>query len=56
MESSFPVLFLDMNDDLLTPSDDDPVGAVTTGSLFGEKPETMKELPIIKREEHAVST
>ena len=54
-ESRVPVLFLDLNDDLLTPSDDDPVGAVSTGPLFGEKEEAMMELPIIKRDDHAVS-
>ena len=55
MESHVPVLFLDLNDDLLTPCDDDPVAAVTTGTLFGEKPETMIEIPIIKKEEREVS-
>ena len=49
-----PVLFLDLNDDLLTPSDNNPVEAVSTGPLFGEK-EDMIDLPIIKRDEHTVS-
>ena len=49
-----PVLFLDLNDDLLTPCDDDPVSAVATGCLHGEKDETMINLPIIKKEEHVV--
>ena len=49
-----PVLFLDLNDDLLTPCDDDPEGACATGKLHGEKPETMMDLPIITREEHIV--
>ena len=48
------MLFLDLNDDLLTPCDDDPEGAVATGKLHGEKPETMIDLPIITREEHMV--
>ncbi len=53
-ESRVPVLFLDLNDDLLTPCDDDPVGAVSTGPLFGEKEESMIDLPIIKKDEHTV--
>ena len=53
-EAKVPVLFLDLNDDLLTPSDDDPEGAVVTGKLHGEKPETMIDLPIITKEEHIV--
>ncbi len=40
-ESRVPVLYLDLNDDLLTPCDEDPVGAVSTGPLFGEKEESM---------------
>lgn len=53
-ESKVPVLFLDLNDDLLTPCDDDPEGAVATGKLHGEKTETMINLPMITREEHIV--
>ena len=53
-ESKVPVLFLDLNEDLLTPCDDDPEGACVTGKLPGEKPETMIDLPIITREEHGV--
>ena len=53
-ETKVPVLFLDLNDDLLTPCDDDPEGAVATGLLHGEKPETMINLPIVAREEHIV--
>jgi hypothetical protein len=53
-ESKVPVLFLDLNDDLLTPCDEDPEGACATGKLHGEKPETMIDLPIITREGHAV--
>ena len=52
------MLFLDLNDDLLTPCDDDPEGAVATGKLHGEKPDTMIDLPVITRditrEEHMV--
>ena len=55
MEDHVPVLFLDLNDDLLTPCDDDPVCAVRTGKLFAEKEETMIELPIIKRDNTQVS-
>jgi len=54
-EARVPVVFLDLNDDLLTPCDDDPVEAVKAGAVFGEKEETMIRLPIIKREEHIVS-
>ena len=54
MEANVPVLFLDLNDDLLTPCDDDPVAAVTMGTVFGEEPETMMEVPIIKKEEREV--
>ena len=54
MEEHVPVLFLDLNDDLLTPCDDDPVCAVRTGELFAEKEETMIELPIIKRDDTQV--
>lgn len=43
-----PVLFLDLNDDLETPCDDDPMKAVKTGELIGEREETMMELPLIK--------
>ena len=53
-ESRVPVLFIDLNDDLLTPCDDDPVESVSTGPLFGEKEETMIDLPIIKKDEHVV--
>ena len=55
MEEHVPVLFLDLNDDLLTPCDDDPVCAVRTGELFAEKEDTMIELPIIKRDDTQVS-
>ena len=54
MEEHVPVLFLDLNDDLLTPCDDDPVCAVRTGKLFAEKEDTMIELPIIKRDDTQV--
>ena len=54
MEEHDPVLFLDLNDDLLIPCDDDPVAAVTTGMLFGEKEESMIKLPIIKSEDKEV--
>lgn len=54
-ENRVPVLFLDLHDDLVTPCEDDPEAAVTTGSLFGEKPETMINLPIISVEESGVS-
>ena len=56
MEEHVPVLFLDLNDDLLTPCDDDPVCAVRTGELFAEKEDTMIELPIIKRDDTQVSS
>ena len=49
-EAKVPVLFLDLNDDLLTPCDDDPEGAVATGLLHGEEPETMINLPFITRD------
>ena len=44
---------------LLTSGEDDeeekPVtGLVQTGELFGEKPENMIQLPIIKQEDHQV--
>ena len=55
MEEHVPVLFLDLNDDLSTPCDDDPVCAVRTGELFAEKEDTMIELPIIKRDDTQVS-
>ena len=41
-------------DDQLTPNDEDPVAAVTTGSLLGEKDERMIELKILKSEPHEV--
>ncbi|XP_019849545.1 PREDICTED: kinesin-like protein KIF13B [Amphimedon queenslandica] len=52
MEAKVPVVFLDLNS-----GDDDeeerPVtGLVQTGELFGEKPENMIQLPIIKQEDH----
>lgn len=53
-ESIVPVLFLDLNDDLLTPCDDNPGESVSTGPLFGEKQETMIDLHIIERDEHVV--
>ena len=46
-----PVLFLDINDELQ--SDDVSTGS-GGGQLFGEKPETMVELPIIRHEEKQV--
>ena len=46
-----PVLFLDLLDDLLTPFEEDPEAAVSTGLLFGEKPETMINLPLISSEQ-----
>ena len=55
MEEHVPVLFLDLNDDLLTPCDDDPLSAVRTGELFAEKEATMIRLPIFKRDETQVS-
>ena len=51
-----PVLFLDLQDDLVTPSEEDPEAAVTTGMLFGEKPETMIDLPIISSDQQGVSS
>lgn len=54
-ENKVPVLFLDLQDDLLTPCEDDPEGAVTTGSLFGEKAETMINLPIFNTNQQGVS-
>jgi hypothetical protein len=50
-----PVLFLDLLDDLVTPSEDDPEEAIKTGKLFGEKPETMIKLPIITANQEGVS-
>ena len=50
MEEKVPTLFLDLNDDLLTPNVDDPVGAVSTGVLLGEKEEKMIDLKILKQE------
>ena len=47
-EMRAPVLFLDLNDDLETPCDDDPLMAVKTGELIGEREETMMDLPLIK--------
>ena len=41
-------------DDQLTPNDEDPVAAVTTGSLLGEKDERMIELKVHKSEPHEV--
>lgn len=55
VESKVPVLFLDLQDDRLTPCEDDPEGAVTTGELFAEKPDTMIELPIINSDQEGVS-
>lgn len=54
-ESGVPVLFLDLLDDLLTPCEEDPEAAVTTGVLFGEKPDTMIKLPIISSDQQGVS-
>ena len=46
------MLFLDLHDDLLTPCEDaDPGSAVMTGSLHGEKPDTMIKLPIISSDQ-----
>ena len=42
-------------DDLLTPNDEDPVAAVTTAPLLGEKTERMIELKLLKKEAHEVS-
>ena len=42
-------------DDLLTPNDEDPVAAVTTAPLLGEKMERMIELKLLKKEAHEVS-
>ena len=53
-EAKVPVLFLDLNDDLLTPCDDDPEGACAAGKLHGEKTESMIDLLIITRVGHAV--
>lgn len=50
-ETAVPVLFLDLHDDLLTPCEDDPEAAVTTGLLFGEKAETMIDLPMISTDQ-----
>ena len=49
------VLFLDLNDDLLTPCEDDPLSAVRTGELFGEKETTMVKLPIFRKDDSQVS-
>ena len=43
-----------LTDDLLTPNDEDPVKAVTTGHLLGEKDERMIELKVLKSEPHEV--
>ena len=51
-ESRVPVLFMDYDDDLSTPSDED---VRTTGALFGEKEDTMIDMPIISHEESKVS-
>ena len=55
MEEHVAVLFLDLNDDLLTPCDDDPLSAVRTGELFGEKETTMMKLPIFRKDDSQVS-
>ena len=55
MEEHVVVLFLDLNDDLLTPCDDDPLSAVRTGELFGEKETTMMKLPIFRKDDSQVS-
>ena len=51
-ESKVPVLFLDLHDDLSTPGEDaDHESVVMTGSLHGEKPDTMISLPIISSDQ-----
>jgi len=52
-EQLIPVLFLDLTDEL-SPTDEDSEGAVQSGELFGEKPETMIALPIINSEKTTV--
>ena len=54
-EEHVAVLFLDLNDDLLTPCDDNPLSAVRTGELFGEKETTMMKLPIFRKDDSQVS-
>ena len=50
MELRVPVLFLDM-----TVMEEEDVGLpCPPTTLFGEKPETMIDIPIIKREENDV--
>ena len=52
--SHYPTPDTPCADDQLTPNDEDPVAAVTTGSLLGEKDERMIELKILKSEPHEV--
>ena len=52
--SHYPTPDTPCADDQLTPNDEDPVAAVTTGSLFGEKDEQMIELKILTSEPHEV--
>ena len=52
MELRVPVLFLDMS---VLEEDETSLPCPPT-TLFGEKPETMIDIPIIKREENDVRT
>ena len=51
MEVRVPVVFLDLNND---DEEEDVVGEMVTGELFGEKPETMMRLPILQHDEYQV--
>ena len=52
-EQFIPVLFLDLTDELV-PVDEDTEGTVEAGELFGEKPDTMINLPVINSEKTMV--
>ena len=48
MELHVPVLFLDVADDILASSEEET--KLSTGELFGEKAESMIQLPIIRKD------
>ena len=52
MELRVPVLFLDLNS--LSEEEEEETFPCPPSQLFGEKPETMIDIPIIKREENDV--
>ncbi len=54
MEAHVPTLFLDLLGDLSSSVDSDSVVATPSGCLFGEKEESMIDLPIINTEKVGV--